>query len=224
MTDRIRITTRLPRTQVARLLHSLPGRITSRISDPEQISRVWHGHFARLIFKQIHDDFMLKSRGLPDSNSVRWPPLAPSTVARKLRTGGGLSSSQKKRWQRTFNSTLSAASGHMKRRQAVIKAREAAWQAVGSAAGGTSVPIGIDSGTLEKSLRPGTATSNGYVPRPKQQYTVRSSRFVLGSRVPYARHFARRRAIFPDRSGPLVARSAARATARALRSFLRRST
>lgn len=195
MAKRVHIRTSRNTQSVNQLIRNLPTNISSNT----QLGRAFRARMIHEIMSRLHKAFMEKSKGRRDEFGNRWQPLSPATVRRKTSSGSSGQSALTKSQQRLFQKSFNAALNQLRRAglrevDAVTKARRTAWDML--ATGGTNVPIGIDSGRLERSLRPGK-TGSTYQPPAEQKVDFSSGRLRVSTAVPYARHFSARRPITP---------------------------
>ena len=163
----------------------------------------------RELYLEIHEAFMIKSRGDADKFGEKWEPLKPATIERKLhkqrrraaRTTDPISKRQRDQWREVYHETLPIYKSYgFSHQEAVAAAREKAWQSL-KLPKNKSVPIGIDTQRLEKSLRTGRATDGVYNPPAStkdQIVEIRPQSIHVGTKTPYARNFDKRRKIIPD--------------------------
>ena len=181
-------------------------------SRSERLKRRFFGTYAESMFTYIHEGYMLKSRGLSDELGEQWPPLAPSTIAARpvtradiqkfhihpQKTRGLLSPKENTIWKKIFKRKFDEYfQGNMAHDEAKAKAAKAAWywlKRMGAKTrkgllGGRNVLILVDSGRLERSLRPGKMQVFSYRPYNKDQiYEIRGKQMMMGTRVPYAKY------------------------------------
>jgi hypothetical protein len=74
------------KTEAIRLaLVKLPGILSGRLADVNGIGADYRGRVANGLFALFQADFRVKSRGGTGIDGIKWPRLAPSTIARKSR-------------------------------------------------------------------------------------------------------------------------------------------
>ena len=209
----LRLTTtvrRSSRQAVLDLLRSLPAQLTGKVPDPDQLQKTFLSHFTRSLFQSIHVAFLAKSRGGRDNLGNAWKPLAPSTIKRKQKSRRAksphphdpMSTTQRRTWSTSYNRTLRKLAGTpMSSSEKKLRAREVAWNQLKYGKAGLSrVPVGIDTGRLEASLRPGhVAGQTTYKPANSEQHVELSEgKLTLGTNVPHASYFHRVRRIYPS--------------------------
>lgn len=170
--------------EIRRLIRETFGALgsTRGAPDPNRVRRVFLQHFIHSLVGSIHKGFMDKSRpGGRDDLGTSWKRLKLSTIKAKLRK-------RAKVRQQIAESLLHGAfqgSTRQLREKADVLAAQ-------------MVPIGIDSGELEKSYRQGKLTKDRYYPPHRTQKVVFEEKSVqLSSNVPHAAHFHRVRPIYP---------------------------
>lgn len=168
--------------EMRRIFEELPGQLSGRRPDPDRIRQRFLAYFTEHLVFKINQGYNAKSQhGARDDLGNAWKRLAPSTVARKLRKMQHVARGIERQ---LMGSRLTA-----KQRQA--KSLELAR---------TAVPIGIDTGALEKSWRPGRVSGNKYYPNSKfQNVTIDTKGVRISSDHEHAAHFHRVRPIYPRR-------------------------
>lgn len=210
---------RTPATLVG-LMRRLPGILTGRMRgvDSDRLRRTFVAAYAHSMFTNIHRAFLVKSRGGTDETGTTWKPLKPETIAARRLSGpsrfafaarrgrGLLTAAQDRRWRGIFASAMTRfeAEGFAPA-EARAMAGQLAWAILKKQGAQTRlavlsrrrVPILIDRGRLERSLRPGAVS--GFVYRkPKEQIVEdRGQTVVLGTSVPYAARQHRTRRLWP---------------------------
>jgi hypothetical protein len=81
------ITFRGTREELRRLLATVPGILAGRSPDPLGVARGFQLRLSQSLLSQIQTDFLTLSRGGVSRDGRSWPPLAPSTIARRLVKG-----------------------------------------------------------------------------------------------------------------------------------------
>lgn len=170
------------------------------------------------LLSKIQQSFLIKSRGGSDETGS-WPPLKPSTIARrrigagdllaigvkgtkipKNRTRGLLTSGENIKWKQIFGSRLAQLRARgMNEGAAKARAAQIAWAILKAGGaktklevlGGRKVDIGRDTNAMFRSLTPGLAGDS------TQICEVGPGSMTVGSNVPYAGHFHRIRRLWP---------------------------
>jgi len=214
MTARKTIRTTASLREFRELLASLPEKLTR--PDTNVLGQRFIGLFLESLMTHIHRCFMVKTAGGSDEFGYKWKPLAASTIARKTSKmhppAGHLSKRRESAFFKRFESLEgSLFAGGLSRQQAQRKALRLAWQH--ETAKGGSVPIGIETGQLERSLRPGTASLGYEPPNEDQIASFRGGVVKVVTLVPHATHFDRVRKITPpvSRMRPWLREAAAKA-------------
>jgi hypothetical protein len=194
-------------------------RLKQALRDPK-MKQLLMAHVAHHLVTKIHRAYVVKSEGRTDELGNRWTNLKRSTIASRPitagdrkgiprnRTHGLLSPQQDKQWRAIFRNRLIYLMAHgVPPETAKIKAAQAAWAIMKSKGavtrlqklGGRKVPIMIDSGRLERSLRPGRLTRWSYAPYNRdQQVEASPTEIRIRSLVPYAEHASKKRPIIPS--------------------------
>ncbi len=199
---------RVGRDGMLTLARRLPALLSGRMDEPtgtlRRSLRVV-GEEALAILREAYED---KSAGRTDASGLSWDRLKPATVAYGKRPGAGkqgprpgLTADQDRLWRQVFASALSR---HRRARTAGAEGNAAAeaWAVVKSAGGRTVLqqhggdrpPVGKKSGRLLASLGPAVTADTVLEADPGE--------IVVGTRVPYAEHFARTRPLAPDGPWP----------------------
>lgn len=195
-------------------LRSLPQLLAGKVSDPTNAVQGLLGAVGLQALALVKEAYITKARGGTDEAGISWQPLKPKTVAYGRRhaglrrKGNGkrplLTAAQDKLWRGVFarayrrlnaKGDKDAAGNAAALAWAVVK-RQGGKTILGEY-GGTKVEIGRDTGRLLNSLSPGTApmpTSGDQVLR------VETGSVAVGTRVPYAEAFHRKRPLWPDES------------------------
>ncbi len=174
------------------------------------------------LLSKIQLAYIEKARGGTDEAGIKWDPLKRETIAQRRigagdlaaigikgtthnRVRGLLTPGEDRAWRRIFATRLAwlRAKG-LAENDAKARAAQAAWailKAQGAKTklqvlGSRQVEIGRDSGTLFRSLTPGTED-------PDQICEAEPGSFSVGSNVPHAIHFHKKRPLWP--AGPLPA-------------------
>lgn len=177
-----------------------------------KLQRRFFGVYAQSMFTSIHEGFLAKSRGLADELGEKWDPLSPNTIAARPvtradmqrwniasnRQRGLLTPKENAIWRKVFKLKFDEYFwGNVTHDEAKRKAAKFAWWFLKSMGAKTrkellskrDVPILIETGKLERSLRPGRMNHWSYVPYNKDQlYVIKNKQMELGTRVPYAKY------------------------------------
>ncbi len=218
------ITTRLPGiTRFAFLeeIRKLPRYLSGKEPDRNLYGRAFKNTFAHTLFTKIHKAFEAKSAGGRDELGDQWRKLKRETIAqRPLQPGGQkklgtqylgrsgrglLTASQNRKWGAIFRSVFLKLVMTLGEGAAKAQAAKVAWSVLKregaktklQAYGSRQVPIGKVSGRLEASLKPGTLSGSNYTPPLGQILTFNAGSFTMGSEVPYAAAFHKRRRLWP---------------------------
>lgn len=173
------------------------------------------GHAA---LDNIHDAFVTKSRGGTDAAGKSWPPLSPTTIARRRvsqqeeRRNPAIKNRMKivRREERKLYKRLIQSMGEREarseaRRRAEYRASVETGKTKVQTLGGRDVEILRDIGNLLNSITPGIhSEGSSYVPPHENQvFELKDAAVVVGTNVPYAavhqsgsKHIPQR-AIFP---------------------------
>jgi len=190
MTTVVPVNSNLNRDVLLQVLRTLPGRIVGTTPDPEGFAAVFGGTFAHKFFTELHRNFMLRSRGGSDEFGRSWKPLSPATIRRKQHS---LSQKNAAKFKAILKQKTAAFSRTgMPVAQARVKATRLAYAAITQ-----TVPIGIDTGEMEKSLRPGRVVGGRYTAPDKQIADTHGKDWKIGTRVAHAKYFHRKRPLWP---------------------------
>lgn len=208
------------RAEALELIRGVIRKITS--GGDQQLAEVALLPGAVALLSKIQQAFIVKSRGGTDEAGITWAPLQRSTIARrrigpgdllaigvkgtkipKNRTRGLLTAGQDLQWRKIFGSRLAnfLARG-MPIGEAKARAAQIAWSILKAGGaktklevlGGRQVDIGRDTNSLFRSLTPGI---EGEPAEPDQVREVGPGRITVGSNVPHAKHFHKRRRLWP---------------------------
>ena len=72
-----------------KLLADLPRLLTGKVPDPYRVARGFRTRLGSALLGEVQRDFVTKSRGGTGRDGVKWPPLAPGTLAARRRKSGG---------------------------------------------------------------------------------------------------------------------------------------
>lgn len=178
------------------------------------------------ILSKIQQSFIVKSRGGSDETGS-WPPLKRSTIAQrriapgdllaigvkgskipKNRKRGLLTPGEDIKWKQIFGSRLAQFRARgLDDGEAKARAAQIAWALLKAAGaktklevlGGRQVDIGRDTGAMFRSLTPGL---EGPGEDPDQICEVAPGAITVGTNVPYAGRFHKRRPLWPNESLP----------------------
>ena len=185
------------------------GRVTGKLL---KVRNLFWATFTHEFYKQVHEDFLTKSKGGTDSTRVKWKDLKRETKAyrpnkkglravmsrRKKERGetkGLLTVKQTALWRGIYSSNFGRLAATIGEGPAKAQAAKVAWGIIKSKYGGKTklsefgdrdVPILIRSGRLLRSLEPGRLSGNRYYPLKDQIYDLKGGRLQLGTKVPYA--------------------------------------
>lgn len=150
--------------QLRQVLATLPAILAGRAPDLHGIAKALQLRLGNALLSQIHQDFVVKSRGGTGRDGVKWAPLRPETIARRKRTRADV------------------AAGNRARRAAVAAGRKR--PTVVDLYGGRQVDILRDTNALFRSLTPGVDD------RPSgaadQVFETPPGSVVVGSNAPHA--------------------------------------
>jgi hypothetical protein len=149
------------------------------------LQRQFVAHFYHEFYTLWNRSYKAKSLGGTDEFGNRWAPLSS-------RTSGGMGPKRKKIWSQQFNQALGTFQPIMGRKDAVLKARRVAWDYV------TQRTIGIDKGDLIESTEPQQVIKDHYQPAKGQLADLTGKTISVGSTVKHAKHFNRKRPLFPS--------------------------
>ena len=177
------------------------------------LARGVHHAIGMAALSDIHDDFVTKARGGTGEDGVKWPPLAPATLAygRKAPRGRGhapggkdglLTKAQLRRWRQVYGTRLARFAVSMDMGSAKARAAKIAWAVVKAEGGRTKIAeyanrpheILRDTGILLNSLSPGevgppgeaTDSTTPNPSNPDQIFRTISGGVIVGTNVPYA--------------------------------------
>lgn len=170
------------------------------------------------LLSKIQQSFIVKSRGGFDETGS-WPALTRETIARRRigpgdllaigvkgtkipanRTRGLLTPGEDLQWRKIFGSRIAQFRARgMGEGEAAALAAKIAWSVLKAAGahtklevlGGRQVDIGRDTNAMFRSLTPGLETD------PDQICAVGPGFITVGSNVPHAKHFHKRRKLWP---------------------------
>lgn len=220
MATNLTVRARIPLGSISKLITDLPSIINGRKPDKFRIRDAFWAAFTREWFILLHKSFSRKSDGQSDEFGQLWKPLAKSTIAQRKvgraekkaagikgkRTRGLLTPSQDKQWKGIFASTFRKLAPRIGEAAAKAEAGKLAWAIMKSRGaqtklevfGNRKVPIGIDTGEMEKSLKPGSVQGTRYRPPKGQVARMEGSRMVLGTNVEHAPRFHKVRRLWPN--------------------------
>lgn len=176
-------------TEVRKIIRDLPDQLSGRKPDPDNLRKYFLSHFTHRLMELIHEGFIDKSQeGRSDNLGTKWKPLKDATIKRKMK---------RRKLAREISSQLRG----MTREQRKVKSEVLARQVV---------PIGIDTGELEKAYRPGRVHWNTYRPPKRQIVKQDKMSITVTTEVKHAVHFHKTRRIYPSvrRMRPWVINSA----------------
>lgn len=193
---------KLSRSQVRQVLAGAVQVVTGTASDPTGLMQGLYlavGVEALAIVRQAYLD---RARGRADESGLSWAPLKRKTIAGRRHPGlrrkkagerprGLLTAEQDRRWRKLYAQMLRRFDGDRAHAAAyawtVLLAEGA--DTILERYGGTQVEIGRDTGVLYNSLSPGI---------PANVLRAEAGAVVIGTNVPYAEPFHRRRPLWPD--------------------------
>lgn len=204
------------RDDAARLVRGVFESLIGRDSSHADLAEGVHRTIGFAALSDIREDYLRKSSGAVGEDGVRWPKLAPATLAygRKAPRGRGhapggkdglLTKSQLKRWRNIYGTRLARLAASMPLGAAKARAAQIAWATVKREGGKTKIAeyanrpheILRDTGVLLNSLSPGE------VGNPDQIFRTITGGVIVGTNVPYARsHQEGRRPFLPKNDAP----------------------
>jgi len=188
------LTVPLNARQAAIVLNRLPRTVSGR-AGAGGLVRVLQVRLGLALLRFVHKAFVTKSDGGTDEAGTRWRPLSPVTVSLRASKQGKRGSfvdvlkKERRRWREVYEGALRSGADRQ-------SAGRIAWQAARReglrtlfGTGGQLARILIDSGTLEKSLRPGVppeaaAFSPPHV--PLQVFRLGNGQLEVGTRRKWA--------------------------------------
>lgn len=223
------IRTRTPKRELNRFLRGLPKQLSGKKPDTTRIRNVFFAAYANKYFAQVHKAFLKKSKGGTDELGVKWKKITQQTKAQrsvrpgdisrlaiggrgsqafKNRVRGLLTEDQDKRWRGIYFAFFKKLANRIGEVRARKRAAAIAWSILKkegaktklNTLGRRNLPIGINTRQLVESLKPGTATGPRYHARKDQIYEITADGLQLGSDVPHAAAFHRKRPIWPGRT------------------------
>lgn len=72
------------REELQQLLGSVPQVLAGRLPDPYGLGRLLNFRLANAMLSQVQQDFKRKARGEVGKDGVKWAPLAPSTIRKRM--------------------------------------------------------------------------------------------------------------------------------------------
>ena len=194
--------------EVRRIVRTLPRAVSLKDIRHTELGLSFVSGFVHSLLGSAHKAFLQKSKGLADLGE-KWKPLRPATIARKTakRRRQGRSSplsvhmtkNQKTIFDQTYTASLASfRTAGVKPAIADQSATRRAWdRLMASKAGSPLVPIGIDTGQLERAVRPGTVSATTYSPPQNQTVKTSPGKIKVSINVPHAGQFNRVRPVFP---------------------------
>lgn len=241
MATTIKITTRLGRRDIKELIESLPATLSggkhSKVTSKVLRNKFW-SLFVQNFMTELHDAFMVRSRGGADETGLKWKPLSRKTIAygRPIkqgdlprrsagRTRGILTKQQDRIWRGIFRSFFTDRAKDLGVQEARVQAAKLAWAIVKKnygaetkidKLGSRKVLMLIKSHKLEKSLRAGRSSSRGkYLPYNRsQKVDITPGKITITPEIEYAGYQHRTRRLWPSakKMEPWVVSSTAKAT------------
>jgi len=157
------------------------------------------GVIAHDLFRTNFNDMLRKSQGGADRFGQRWKPLAAPTIASKA----GIPAFSKEKQKQLRDEVTKVVMQRLRFRSGLTKekkrsiARNIANKTV-RARSRAQARIGIRTGDMFKSMRPGGISNSGYSPVENQLYIKREKSFDVGSQISYSKHFHKVRRIMMD--------------------------
>jgi hypothetical protein len=205
------------RDDLLAMVRRLPAVLAGREADALGIARGLQLRLAVALLSRVQQAFVAKARGGVGDDGVKWAPLKRSTIAHRRttagerkaagaggkRTRGLLTAAQDRRWKQVFGSRLAQMLARgMGLGAAKARAAQIAWAVLKgegaltklAAFGGRQVEIGRDTGRMFRSLSPGTEDRPSGA--PEQVLRVEPGRVTVGTNVPYAAPFHKRRPLW----------------------------
>lgn len=222
------ITTKLPATEVERILSSIGDFISGQRNDRYSIGTTFWAHFAHELYSRIHDAYAVKAEGGTDDLGNNWPPISQKTKAKRQigrgnlsefgltkkwsgykleeRQRGLLTPEQNKVWKKTFYTMLKKFELQMDVEAAKQVAAKIAWGRVKAMGADTKLDIfgNLDALIMREtdriynSLEPSLAGKRGYRPRKEQLFSVNQGSITIGTEVPYAQYHDGTRPVIPN--------------------------
>lgn len=148
------------------------------LEERERLAVAFNSWVLYFLLQKIHDEFVVKSQGFPDSLGVKWKALSDS---------------------RRIYKTLQRGEIHSKLRRRIREGRVTKKDALAN----RDALINIDTKRLINSLKPGSVIGGIYYTTNKDQVaTVTASGISLKLLVPYADEVQEERPYFPVSFGP----------------------
>lgn len=177
----IRVVSPLNRRQAASVVRRFVTALRTKTATPNKA--ILAGYIAANVLRENADDFDRKSQGGADRFGDVWPPLAASTIARKLQKLRKLTRNQRRtRYDKVYQLALQQYGQRLSPKAAAEMARRMAWQAI---AGPTF--INIATWRLRRSLQWTTTLETRFAPAPDQVARIDRNRLEIGTSVPYAK-------------------------------------
>lgn len=233
MSDTI-ITTKTPKV-VNDLIDSLGEVLSGDKPDLHGIKEAFWSAFAHSLATSVHKAFLIKSAHGTDELGQKWPDLDPKTKAysrpearkglalhndKPTKAGNRnrptLTKEQDKEWRRIFVSRLAWLRTQVSDSEASSQAAAIAWNHVKKVMGATTIlAFAKDqillllqrSGSLEKSLRPGSFSGEKYSPPDGQVFKIEKSGLTWGSSIEYASRVDKKRPLWPKNIDPWITRA-----------------
>lgn len=192
-----------PVAVVNRFIADLRRSLTAR--EQNKYRNVFFAAFTQSLMGDIFRNFLIRSHGVPDEMGYQWQALAPSTIKRKSRDMNPRLIGQLETYTPKGPSTWSQdeanffsvmLEGGLSNVAAANKARHLSVRKKVKTKN-PFVPIGIQTGRLAQSLRPGTVVGGRYYAPKEQVFTRTEAGVDIGSAVDYAEYFHALRRLWP---------------------------
>lgn len=221
------ITTKTPRV-VNDLIDSLGEVLSGDKPDLHGVKEAFWSAFAHSLATSVHKAFLIKSAHGTDELGQKWPDLDPKTKAYsrpEARKGlplpgpksrPTLTTEQDKEWRRIYATRLAWLRTQGTEAEAKTHAAAIAWNYVKKELGATTIlAFAKDqillllqrSGSLEKSLRPGSFSGEKYNPPDGQIFKIEKSGLTWGSSIEYASRVDKKRPLWPKNIDPWITRA-----------------
>ena len=221
------------RADITRIALQLAAVLAGRAPDTHGVARGFMLTLGFAALTDIKEAYLIKAAGGTDEMGIRWPPLAPSTIARRRvgprdkKFSESIKLRERIRKRETTKALnrfrLSLPEGEAQRRAKIVgglKATRETGATKAATLGGRTVEILRDVGVLLNSLSPGRLTGSGasvsYSPPGgeggnEQIFAIGAGEVIVGSNVKYFRTHQRgdkgrnipQRKVLPDAETPV---------------------
>ncbi len=221
------------RADITRIALQLAAVLAGRAPDTHGVARGFMLTLGFAALADIKEAYLVKASGGTDDNGIRWPPLAPATIARRRVGAGDRKSSalvqirERIRKRETTKALkrfrLSLPEAEAQRRAKIVgglKATRETGRTKVVTLGGRTVEMLRDTGVLLNSLSPGRLTGSGgsvsYSPPSgeggsEQIFEIGAGEVIVGTNVVYAGTHQRgdrkrnipQRKVLPDAETPV---------------------